>query len=148
MLTEERRSLVTLLYPWYKEEVFRRRAQMAWLSGSAMALLLVLLALITVLPHGMGEQAGRLWLIPGLLLFSGLMTYLVLQQHDRHRMAKQVLIELERELKLFEAGEWPSGHALYPIEWQTAWQRDRSVTIYLAMIGAMTLFTIGAILMR
>jgi hypothetical protein len=149
MQTEERRSLAELLYPWYKEEVFRRRAHMAWLTGLAVTALLALLAYVTLAPrHPEGGHALRLFLIPGVLLFSGLTAYLILQQRDRHRQAKQVLIELERELNLFDKDESCSGKALYPTEWQTAWLRDSSVIVYLSAIGAMSLLAIAALFTR
>ena len=147
MLTEDRRSLITLLYPWFKEEVFRRRAQMVWLTGLASTVLLVLLSYLTTMPvRPEFVRATRIFLAPGVLLFAGLMAYLVLQQHDRHRQAKQLLSELERELKLFDGDATGSKKALYPTEWQTAWQQDRSVIVYLTVIGAMTILVLAAIL--
>lgn len=144
---EERRSLVALLYPWFKEEVFRRRAHMMRLTSLAVTLLLGLLAFATLSPRDPSRATGVvLFLIPGVFLFSGLMAYLILQERARHRQAKQMLIDLERRLKLFDETDPPSGKALYPAEWQTAWQQDASVVVYLSAIGSLTALLIAALL--
>ena len=145
MPPEDRQALFHLLYPWYKEEVFRRRAQMVWLTAFAFTVLLLLLAWATFGTHP-EPIARRGLLVASTLLFSGLTAYLILQQHDRHRQAKQVLIDLERELHLFENTNGGAGKALYPKEWQTAWQQDRSVRVYLTALASMTILTIVAIL--
>ena len=46
-LSQDRNEGLELLYPWYKEEVLRRRERMMWLTAGASMVLLVLL--ITVL---------------------------------------------------------------------------------------------------
>jgi len=40
------------------------------------------------------------------------------------------------------------GKALYPMDWQTAWLNDRSVTIYNTVIAALTVLVIAAMLIR
>ena len=42
----------------------------------------------------------------------------------------------------------PSEKALYPQDWQTAWLSDRSVTVYIAVISALTVLVIAAVLVR
>jgi hypothetical protein len=147
MVTDERRTVLEVLYPWFKEEVFRRRTHMMRLTSLAVTLLLGLLAFATLSPRDPSRAPGvALFLIPGLVLFSALMAYLILQQRDRHRQAKQMLIDLERRLKLFEKEDSLSGNALYPAEWQTAWQQDASVVVYLSAIASMTALVIAALL--
>ena len=146
-LTEEQLSVFKILYPWYKEEVFRRREQMMRMTGFACALLLLLLFLVTVvLPDPARSATVTVFLIPGIALFSSLVAFLILQQRARHRMAKSVLIEIERGLRLYESDAYMTGKVLYPAEWQTAWRQDSSVTVYLSVIGALTALLIGAVL--
>ena len=145
MSPDDRQTLIRLLYPWYKEEVFRRRAQMVWLTAFALTVLLLLLAWATLGAHP-ETIARRGLLVTGTLLFSSLTAYLILQQRDRHKQAKQVLIALEEELNLYDGTPSATGKRLYPTEWRSAWQRDRSVTVYLTVLASMTLLTIIAIL--
>ena len=81
-------------------------------------------------------------------LFSGIFAYLILQQRNRHRMAKEALVEIERGLGLYEEGLYVVGKTLYPEEWQTGWRRDRSVTVYLVVLATLTVLVIAATLVR
>ena len=49
---------------------------------------------------------------------------------------------------MFEKGRLLENSALYPEEWQNAWRRDRSVTVYLAVLAALTGLVIAAVLLR
>ena len=144
----ERVELLRLLYPWYKEEVYRRRQQMIWLTVSASTVCLSLLFLITALPPP--RPAHRAWFVlagAAVLLFSVSMIYCILQQHVRHRMAKQILIAIERGLGLYEQGRY-ADDLLYPADWQRAWLQDRSVTIYLTVVALLTLLVLLALVLR
>jgi len=137
------------LYPWYKEEVFRRREQMMWLTASASAVLILLLVMVPAIPAlATSSLIAKVVMCGGVSVFYGLMAYLILQQRARHRMAKQVLIEIEREMGLYEEGRYLPDAALYPKEWQTAWQDDWSVPIYLAVVFLLAGLVIAAVLLR
>jgi hypothetical protein len=90
----------------------------------------------------------RWFAISGVALFSGLFAYLILQHADRHRMAKQQLIELEKAFGLYDNGWQLSGNALFPKNWQSDWTADRSVSIYLTILAALTALVICAMLVR
>ena len=129
-LSEEQLEVFRVLYPWFKEEVFRRREQMMRLTAFGSAFLVLLLITILALspPYPM-HLTIKVFAITGTALFSALFVYLILQQRDRHRIAKQTLIEMEQVLGLYEEGLYLVGKALYPEDWQTAWLNDRSVTV-------------------
>ena len=145
----ERIDMLKLLYPWYKNEVFRRRQQMIWLASIAASMLLVLLFLVPALPPRL--PAHRAWgvvVVIGLLLFSGSMMYFIRQQRVRHQMAKRVLIKLEQGLGLYEEGRYLDDTSLYPKNWQTAWLGDRSEFIYHGIIVSLTALVVLALLLR
>jgi hypothetical protein len=145
-LTEEQLEVFRVLYPWYKEEVFRRREQMMRLTtfGSAF-LVLLLITILALSPPGPVHFTTKVFAITGTALFSALFIYLILQQRDRHRIAKQTLIQMEQVLGLYEEGLYLVGKALYPEDWQTAWLNDRSVTVYVAVITALTILVVASI---
>ena len=148
-LREEQLEILRVLYPWYKEEVFRRREQMMRLTAFASAfLVLLLVTIMAVAPSEATHFTTRLFAITGVALFSAIFVYLILQQRDRHRIAKQTLIEMERVLGLYDEGLYLIGKALYPQDWQTAWLSDRSVTVYVAVIAALTVLVIASVLVR
>ena len=148
-LNQERREELKLLYPWYKEEVFRRREQMAWLTGFASGVLVLVLVLLLIVPAAVSPDGiVKVFAGSGVVVFSGIVAYLVLQQRARHLLAKQVLVTIERELGLYEEGRFFEGAALYPTDWQTAWTRDSSVTIYLSILAALTGLVLAAVLLR
>ncbi|NKB80563.1 MAG: hypothetical protein GKS05_01435 [Nitrospirales bacterium] len=148
-LREEQLEILRVLYPWYKEEVFRRREQMMRLTAFASAfLVLLLITMMTVSsPHYL-DATVRVFAITGVALFSALFAYLILQQRDRHRIAKQTLIEMERVLGLYDEGLYTVGKALYPKDWQTAWLSDKSVTVYITVVAALTVLVIAAIFVQ
>ena len=49
---------------------------------------------------------------------------------------------------MYEKGRFLEDNALYPEDWQNAWRRDRSVTVYLAVLAALTGLVIAAVLLR
>ncbi len=148
-LREEQLEILKVLYPWYKEEVFRRREQMMRLTAFASAFLVLLLVTMLAVPSQPRPSfTGALFAITGVALFSAVFAYLILQQRNRHRMAKQALIEIERVLGLYDEGLYLVGKTLYPDDWQTAWLGDRSVTVYLTVLTALTVLVIAAVLLR
>lgn len=145
--TDDQLTVLQTLYPWYKEEVYRRREQMMRLTAFASAfLLLVLLTILMIPPSVTPSRASRWLFVAGVLVFSGLMAFLILQQRDRHRMAKQTLIEIERALGLYDQGLYVHDRTLYPTSWQTAWLYDRSVALYVIVLASLSALVIAAIL--
>lgn len=148
MLREEQLEVLKVLYPWYKEEIFRRREQMMRLTAFASAFLVLLLITMLAVPsRPRTDFTMALFAITGVSLFSAIFAYLILQQRNRHRMAKQALIEIERVLGLYDEGLYLVGKALYPEDWQTAWLNDRSVIVYLVVLAALTVLVIAAVLL-
>lgn len=146
-LREEQLEVLKVLYPWYKEEVFRRREQMMRLTAFASAFLVLLLVTFMALsPPYPTDTTIKLFSITGVALFTSIFIYLILQQRNRHRVAKQTLIEIERVLGLYEENLFLVGKALYPDDWQTAWLGDRSVTVYVTVLAALTALVIAAVL--
>ncbi len=148
-LRDEQLEVLKVLYPWYKEEVFRRREQMMRLTAFASAFLVLLLVTMLAVPSGpRPDITVALFAITGVALFSAIFAYLILQQRNRHRMAKQALIEIERVLGLYDEGLFILGKTLYPDDWQTAWLGDRSIIVYLAVLATLTVLVIAAVILR
>jgi hypothetical protein len=148
-LTEDQVEVLKVLYPWYKQEVFRRREQMMRLTAFASAFLVLLLVTMLAVPsRTRTDFTMAVFAISGVAIFSAIFAYLILQQRNRHRLAKQALIEIERVLGLYDEGLYLVGKALYPEDWQTAWLSDKSVTIYLAVLAVLTVLVIAAVLVR
>lgn len=146
-LTNTQLEIFQLMYPIFKDEVFRRRDQMMRLTAWASTLLVVILATKLAFFHGVTPPAPTQWLtISGILVFSGLFAYLILQHASRHRMAKQQLIALEQTVGLYQDGWKKNGEAIFPPSWQSDWTGDRSVTIYLVILSTLTALVICAIL--
>ncbi len=149
LLSEEQIEVLKVLYPWYKEEVFRRREQMMRLTAFASAFLVLLLVTMLAVPaRPRPDFTVALFAVTGVALFSAIFAYLILQQRNRHRLAKHALVEIERVLGLYDEGLYLVGKALYPDDWQTAWLRDRSVIVYLAVLATLTVLVIAAVLIR
>jgi hypothetical protein len=148
-LTDEQVEVFRVLYPIFKDEVFQRREQMMRLTAFASGFLVMLLIIMLALSPWPGPTSPTRWFaISGVALFSGLFAYLILQHADRHRMAKQQLIELEKAFGLYENGWQLSGDALFPKNWQSDWTADRSVSIYLTILAALSALVICAMLVR
>jgi len=139
MITEGVQQILTVLYPLYKEEVYRRREQMMLLTAYGSLGLTAMLFALTLSP-----QKDRLTsfdiLFVGLasLIWCGLFCALILQQQYRHRQAKQVLVQLEQALGFYEEGLVVEHQALYPEGWKTAWLSDRSSTLYFIVLCSLT----------
>lgn len=147
--TDKQLEVFGMLYPIFKDEVFRRREQMMRLTAFASTVLVLILVTLLTLPSWAAPTSPMRWLsISGVALFSALFAFLILQHADRHRMAKQQVIELENALGLYQEGWKLSGEALFPKNWQTDWSTDRSVTLYLATLAALTTLAISGMFVR
>lgn len=148
MITEGVQQVLTVLYPLYKDEVYKRREQMIRLTAFA-ALGLVAMTFALVLSPVKSRLSSPETLLLGLvgLIWCGLFCGLILQQRYRHRLAKQVLIQLEQALGFYEDGLFIENQALYPVKWKTAWLSDRTGTVYLMSLCALTgIFLLALIL--
>jgi hypothetical protein len=142
-LSDKQLEVFRVLYPLFKEEVYQRREHMMQLTAFGSTVLVLILAALYVLsPWPVPTSPIRWFLVSGVALFSSLFAYLILQHADRHRMAKQQVIALEETLGLYQEGWQPSGEALFPKNWQTDWATDRSVTVYLVTLAALTTLVI------
>jgi hypothetical protein len=83
----------------------------------------------------------------GGLIWCGLFCGLILQQQYRHRLAKQVLIQIEQALGFYEDGLFMEHQPLYPAKWKTAWLKDRTGLHYLASLCALTAIFIVALIL-
>lgn len=142
-LSDKQLEVFRVLYPLFKEEVYQRRKHMMQLTAFGSTVLVLILAALYVLsPWSVPTSPIRWFLVSGVALFSSLFAYLILQHADRHRMAKQQVIALEKTLGLYQEGWQLSGEALFPKNWQTDWATDRSVTLYLVTLAALTTLVI------
>jgi len=139
MITEGVQQVLTVLYPLYKEEVYRRREQMMRLTTfGSVGLIAMLFALL------LSPQMDRMTLFDSLLIgltsliWCGLFCALILQQQYRHRMAKQILVQLEQALGFYEEGLFVENQALYPEGWKLAWLNDRTGTLYFTALCSLT----------
>ncbi len=147
--SDNRIEVFRMLYPIFKNEIFKRREQMMKLTAFASTFLI--LTLVTLLPITPWETANSLTLwfaISGVALFSGLFAYFILQHAERHQKAKQQLIKLEKSIGLYENSWQLSEGPLFPESWQSDWITDRSVSIYLTILTALTALVICAMLIR
>jgi hypothetical protein len=139
MQTESTNHVLTVLYPLYKEEVYRRREQMMKLTAWGATGLVAMLFAVLLNPYKTRFTTPETCLIGfAALMWSALFCSLIVQQRDRHRLAKQILIELERALGFYEEGLVVENQALYPNGWQTAWLGDKSSILYFACLGVLT----------
>ena len=147
--SEKQLEVFRVLYPIFKEEVFKRREQMMKLTAFSSTFLVIwLITLLVIFPQPRPIPSIQWLVISGVALFSSLFAYFILQQADRHRMAKQQLIVLEQNLGLYQ-DEWQTnGDTFFPKSWQCAWTTDRSVTIYLSILAALTALVICAVLIQ
>jgi hypothetical protein len=147
MQTESTHHALTLLYPLYKEEVYRRREQMMKLTAWGAIGLVAMLFAILLNPYKTRLTTPEAWLIGfTALVWAGLFCSLIAQQRYRHRLAKQILIQLERALGFYEEGLFVENQALYPDGWQTAWLGDKSTLLYFACLGVLTGLIVLALL--
>ena len=148
MISEGVQQVLTVLYPLYKDEVYKRREQMMRLTEFGAFGMVAMVFALLLSPHKSqlsSLEASLLGLVA--LIWCGLFCGLILQQRYRHRLAKQVLIQLEQALGFYEDGLFIENQALYPAKWKTAWLNDRTGTIYLASLCALTgIFLLALIL--
>ncbi|BFU95873.1 MAG: membrane protein of unknown function [Nitrospira sp.] len=149
MLTEGVHQVLTVIYPLYKEEVYKRREQMMRLTalGSFGLIAMLFALLLSPQKHRLSSQETFLLGVVG-VTWCGLFCALILQQQYRHRLAKQVLIQIEQALGFYEEGLIVENQTLYPDSWRTAWLGDRSRRFYLSVLCLLTLLLLIALLLE
>ena len=146
MPADDKRATLLTLYPLFKEEVYRRREQMMrWTAIGAGSLASILLVLVLIRTGHRLTWVSRALLAGGIVLLTATFMTLILQQRDRHRQAKQTLIQLEQAMGLFDSDAFSPHQALYPEHWQTDWKQDRSTTVSFVLLGLLTLLVLLAI---
>ena len=139
MITEGTQQVLTVLDPLYKEEVYRRREQMMKLTAlRSLGLIAMLFGLLLSLQKDRLTSVDTLVIGLASLVWCGLFCALILQQQHRHRLAKQVLVQLEQALGFYEEGLVAEHQALYPEGWKTAWLSDRTGTLYFTALCSLT----------
>ena len=139
MITEGVQQVLTVLYPLYKQEVYRRREQMMRLTAFGSLGLIAMLFALLLSPQKERLTTTEAFLIGfASLVWCVLFCALILQQQNRHRMAKQVLVQLEQALGFYEEGLFVEQQALYPNGWKTAWLGDRTSTLYFSCLWLLT----------
>jgi hypothetical protein len=139
MITEGVQQTLTVLYPLYKTEVYQRREQMMRLTAfGSFTLIAMTFALVLSPLKNRLSPVETLLLGLAALMWCGVCCTLILQQQHRHRLAKQVLIQLEQALGFYEDGLFIDHQTLYPGKWKTAWLKDRSGMHYLVSLCALT----------
>jgi hypothetical protein len=139
MITEGIQQVLTVLYPLYKQEVYKRREQMMRLTAFGASGLIAMVFALLLSPVKIRLSSAELVLLGTVALsWCGLFCGLILQQRYRHRLAKQVLIQLEQALGFYEDGLFIENQSLYPTKWKTAWLNDRTGMIYIASLCVLT----------
>ena len=145
---DERHDTTLALYKNFKEEVYRRRDQMMRWTAIGAGSLVTLLFIILLMPSArLLPTSGRLLLASGSLVMALTFAVMILQQHDRHRQAKQQLINLELALNLFEDPRWPDNAPIYPAHWRTDWAHDRRLKQYLGLLALLVALVLVAIML-
>jgi hypothetical protein len=148
MITEGVQQTLTVLYPLYKTEVYQRREQMMRLTAfGAFALIAMTFALLLSPVKSRLTPLEAVLLALGSLVWCGLLCALVLQQQYRHRLAKQVLIQIEQALGFYEDGLFIERQTLYPAKWKHDWLRDRTGWHYQASLCLLTVIFLLALML-
>ena len=92
-MSQGRREELELLYPWYKEEVFRRRERMMWLTACTSGVLVLVLVIVLVFPMPATSTTTAVLVCLGVALFSEYESLL----HRPRRFAQSRLNTVERE---------------------------------------------------
>jgi K+ transporter len=142
---ETQRTILLALYPLFKEEVYRRRDHMMrWTAVGAAFLFAVVSGLLLVADEGRLSTGGRVILACAIVLLAGTFMWTILQQQHRHRQAKQILIDMEKALGLYDQDLFLHQRSLYPDHWQTDWMHDKAAMLSILLLGLFTMLAIAA----
>jgi len=126
-----------LLYPIFKEEVYRRRAAIGQIARLASLLFISLTILTIVFPMKNPIPLYlRLLTAGGIALAIILSVYHICQEKSRHEKAKLQLITLEKGFGFFEKGSYLPNECLYPPDWKDRPKIDSGMLVsILSIIG-------------
>lgn len=135
-----------LLYPIFKEEVYRRRAAMAHIARIGTLFYLTLIFAFLFFPEKVITGAEpRYAVVAGIICSAILLIYQIAQEKSRHEKAKLQLITLEKAFGFFEVGKHIANKTLYPSNWRDRPKVDQALVLMcLSIAGTATIliFTI------
>ncbi len=135
-----------LLYPIFKEEVYRRRAAMAHIARIGTLFYLTLIFVFFFFPDKITAELGiRFATAAAVILSAILLIYQIIQEKSRHEKAKLQLITLEEGFGFFEVGQHIPNKALYPSNWQDRPKVDQGLVLMglsIATTAIILIFTI------
>lgn len=119
-----------MLYPIFKEEVYRRRATMGRIARRTSLLFISLSVLLLFFSVRQDlSLALKALVVAGIVLYAMLLIYQIIQEKSRHEKAKRQLITLERGLGFFKEGQYLAKEQLYPSEWQERPNLDQGLFV-------------------
>ncbi len=136
-LNKESLKTLRILYPIFKEEVYRRRAEIARVSRRGSLLFTSFSIVLLFLPSKLIFSPHlKSLLVLGISIAAAFLIAQIIQEKSRHEKAKRQLITLEKGLQFFESGSYLPDQTLYPVEWQERPKRDKGMWVSLAgLIG-------------
>jgi hypothetical protein len=137
-----------LLYPIFKEEVYRRRAAMAHIARQG-SLFFVSLSVLTLLLSDGQNISPLLKALTCLAVTfaTSLLIVQIRQEKLRHEKAKRQLITLEKGFQFFEAGSYLPNEPLYPPDWQKRPRIDAGMLISIGGLLGTSLLSMMIILL-
>jgi hypothetical protein len=145
MSAQDQRATLLALYPLFKEEVYRRREQMMrWTATGAGSLFTIVIILLLVADKGRLTTGDRVILACAVVLLAAAFVWMILQQLHRHRQAKQMLIDMEKALGLYEHDLFLDQRSLYPQQWQTDWMHDKAAMLSILLLALFTILALAA----
>lgn len=137
MSQEESSKTLRILYPIFKEEVYRRRAAMARIARRGSLLFVTLSILMLFTPERLlFSPSLKSLVVIGIGLALALLVTQIIQEKRRHKKAKRQLITLEKGLRFFESGCYLPDKTLYPVEWEEGPGGDAGMVLSLVgLIG-------------
>ncbi len=136
-----------VLYPIFKEEVYRRRQVM----GKITRLGVLCFLLMSIFVAFFDSEAEIKWIIKiglvgGVVISLFVMLFQVIQEKSRHEQAKLQLITLEEGLKFFDSGAYLPGQSLYPDIWKNRPKIDTGLAFSMFCLSGAALVLILTIL--
>lgn len=138
-----------LLYPIFKEEVYRRRCVIGQISRYG-ALFFLSISVFVFHFEAKSEvlASPKLYAVGGVMVSLALLIYQLIQEKSRHEQAKLQLITLEKGLGFFEAGSYLPNQPLYPEAWEKRPKLDAGLALSILCLSGTAFFLILMILSR
>lgn len=136
-----------VLYPIFKEEVYRRRIVMGQIARYGV--LFFLSVSFFVFYFGGDSKAlmtQKLFAVGGVVTVLALMIYQITQEKSRHEQAKLQLITLEEGFGFFDSGRHLPSKPLYPEQWKKRPKIDAGLVVSIGCLSLSALFLVLSIL--